>query len=242
MKNLIKAEFFKLKKLAEYKALFIIYLIIEAAVQMNHISNSVLYPEYNPAYTGMEWLLNPHSTLLSYSVVLFLFIAFYVNGDFTAHTFYSGLLCGIPRKNVFWAKIVSLYAGVVPLMLIYSLTGTVLWSVHSGFGMDFGATAVFLTAKAFAMQILISLMLVSHGVLFSVIAKSKLITFGLSFSTLYVFGILQGNIENIIQISMLREILKFLLSLSYLNLGTFLASILLKMLIAKYIFERFDLK
>lgn len=242
MKNLIKAEFFKLKKLTAYKVLLIIYLLIEVVVQMNNISNSVLYPKYNPAYTGMEWLSNPHQTLLLYSVVIFLFTAFYVNGDFSAHTFYSSLLCGIPRKNAFWAKIISLFAGAVPLLLVYSLTGTVLWSVHSGFGMDFGTEAVFLIAKAFVRQILLSLMLVSHGVFFAVIAKSKIGTFGLSFSTLYVFGILRGNIENIIQISALSKIFMFLLSLFYLNFGTFLASILLKLLIARYIFQRFDLK
>ncbi len=242
MKNLIKAEFFKLKKLTAYKVLLVVYLILEAVVQMNNISNSVLYPEYNPAYTGVEWLLNPQQTLLLYSGVIFLLTAFYVNGDFTAHTFYSSLLCGISRKAAFWAKMISLFAGVVPLLLVYSLTGTVLWSVHGGFGVDFGAEAAVLIAKAVVRQILVSLMLVSHAVLFAVIAKSKMGAFVWSFSTLYVFGVLRGNIENIIQIPALSKSLMFLLSLFYLNPVTFLASVLMKLLIARYIFERFDLK
>jgi len=241
MGNLIKAEFYKLKKLTAYKALLIIYLIIEIGVQINNISNSVHYPEYNPTYTGMEWLSNPHQTLLLYLVAIFIFTAFYVNGDFTGHTFYSSLLCGIPRKNAFWSKIIPLFAGVLPLMLIYSLTGAVLWSAHTGFGMDFGAETLFLIAKAFVRQILVSLMLISHAVFFAVIAKSKIGTFGLSFITLYIFGMLRGNVENIVHIAALSKIFMFLLSLFYLNFGTFLASILLKLITARYIFERTDI-
>lgn len=242
MKNLIKAELFKLKKLTAYKLLFFTYLIIEVAIQINNISNSVAYPKYNPAYTGIEWLSNPQQTFMLYSLVVFLFTAFYVNGDFVAHTFYTGLLCGMSRKYAFLAKMIAVLAGVVPLMLVYFLPGTLLWSMHAGFGMDFGAEAVFLIAKAFARQILISLMLVSNTVFFSVIAKSKIGTFGWSFGTLYVLSVFKGNIERIIPIPAFREIVLFLVSLFYLNLGTFLASILLKLLVARYIFERCDLK
>ena len=241
MENLIKAEFFKLKKLTAYRALLVIYLVIEAAVQMNNISNSVIYPEYNPAYTGAEWLLNLHQTLLLYSVAVFLFTAFYVRGDFTAHTFHSCLLCGVPRKNAFLAKMISLFAGIVPLMLVPFLTGTVLWSIHAGFGVELGAEAALIIVKAFARQLLISLMLVSHAVFFAVIAKSKIGAFVLSFGVLFAFGVLRGNIENIIQIPALSKIFMFLLSLFYLNLGTFLVSILPKLLIARYIFEKIDL-
>lgn len=241
MKNLIQAEFFKLKKSTAYKVLLITYLIIEAVIQMNNISNSIAYPKYNPTYTGIEWLLNLRLTLL-YSIVIFLFTTYHVNGDFVRHTFYTSLLCGISRKNAFLAKIISVSAGVVPLMLVPSLTGTVLWSIHAGFGMNFGIEAVCLIAKALAIQILASLMLVSNAVFFSVIAKSKISAFKWSFGTLYVLGVLRGNIGHIIQIPALRDILLFLLSLLYLNLGTFLAAIILKLLAAGYIFERYDLK
>ena len=84
-------------------------------------------------------------------------------------------------------------------------------------------------------------MLVSHAVFFAVIAKSKIGAFVWSFGALYVFGVLRGNIENIIQIPALSKIFMFLLSLFYINLGTFLASILLKLLIARYIFGKMDL-
>ncbi len=242
MGNLIKAELFKLKKSTAYKALLVIYFVIEMAVQLNNISNSVHYPKYNPAYTGAEWLQSLGQTQLSYGVVLFLFTAFYVNGDFTAHTFYSGLLCGVPRGNAFLAKIISLFAGVIPLMFIDSLTGTVLWSIHSGFGMAFGTGAVLLIAKVFATQTLVTLILVSHAVLFAVIAKSRIGAFGLGFFTAYAFGVLRGNIGYIVQDPVLSKFLVFLLSVFYYNLGTVLASVLLKLLTARYLFDRFDLK
>ena len=242
MKNLINAELFKLKKLIAYKVLLVTYLIIEIVIQMNNISNSVVYPKYNPTYTGIEWLLNSQQTFLLYALVIFFFTAFFVNGDFIGHTFYASLLCGMPRKNAFWAKIIATLAGGVPLMLVSSLTGTLLWSIHAGFGIDFGTEAVFLVAKALTRYILSSLMLVSNAVFFSVIAKSKVGTFGWSFGTLYVLGVFRGNIEHIIPIPAYREILLFLLSLFYLNIGTFLVSILLKLLAARYVFERYDLK
>ena len=137
---------------------------------------------------------------------------------------------------------VSALAGVVPLMLVPVLTGTVLWSIHAGFGMDFGVEAVCLVAKALGIQFLASLMLVSHAAFFAVLIKSRIGAFVWSFGTLYMSGVLQGNIGNIIQIPVLREILLFLLSVSYLNLGTFLAAVVLKFLAAGYIFERCDLK
>ncbi len=242
MKNLIKAELYKLKKLIAYKVLLVTYLIVEIVIQMNNISNSVVYPKYNPTYTGIEWLLDSQQTFLLYALVVFFYTAFFVNGDFVGHTFYASLLCGMPRKYTFWVKIIAALAGAVPLMLVSFLPGTLLWSIHAGFGIDFGTEAVFLIAKALARYILISLLLVSNAVFFSDIAKSKIGTFGWSFGTLYVLGVFRGNIERIIPIPAFREVLLFLLSLFYLNLGTFFASILLKLLAARYVFEKYDLK
>ena len=197
MKNLIKAEFFKLRKLTAYRALFIIYLMIEIVININYVGNSIAYPKYNPTYTGMEWLLTQPRTMLFYMIAVFLFTDFYVNVDFTAQTFYSGLMCCLPRRKAFWAKIVLLFVGVLPLMLVYDLTGTVLWSAHAGFGMDFGAQAFFLIAKAFGERILLTLMLVSQAVFFTVAVKSRIGAILLGFGTLNGFGILRGNIETI---------------------------------------------
>lgn len=242
MRNLIKAEFFKLRKLTAYKVLLIIYLMIEIVINKNYIGNSVAYPKYNPTYTGIDWLLTQPRTMLFYMLAVFFFTNIYVNGDFVSHTFYSGLLCGLPRKKAFWAKIISLFAGIVPLMLVYALTGTVLWSVHAGFGMDFGVDAAFLIAKAFGERFLLTLQLVGDAVLFAVIVRSRIGAFLLSLGTLNVIGIFRANIENIIKIPALSKILLFLLSLLTLNIGTFLAGILLRLLTARYIFEKFDLK
>ena len=241
MKNLIKAELFKLKKLTAYRLLLLTYLLIEIAIQINNISNSIAYPKYNPTYTGIEWL-DSQQTFMLFSLVIILFTAFYVNGDFTGHTFYGSLLCGKPRKTAFLAKMIAVLAGVVPLMLVSFLTGAVLWSIYAGFGMDFGAEAVFLIAKAFARQILFSLMLVSDALFFAVIAKSKIGTFIWCFGALCVLSVFKGNIERIIPIPAFREMMLFFLSLFYLNLGTFLASVLLKLLAAGYIFVKYDLK
>ncbi|RKI42290.1 hypothetical protein D7V86_06870 [bacterium D16-51] len=242
MKNLTKAELFKLKKSTAYRTLFIIFLLTEIIVQINNIGNSVAYPKYNPTYTGIGWLSELHRPFSIYAITLFLFAAFFVNGDFTGRTFYASLLCGTERKNAFGAKMISVFAGGVPLALVSLLPGTILWSIHTGFGMDFGIKAAFLIIKAFVWQILISFAIISHTVFFAVIAKSKTSTFVWSFGSLYVVGVLRANIGRIIPNPALGEILKFLVSLYYLNIWTFLASVLLKLLAAGYIFEKFDLK
>ena len=241
MKNLMKAELFKLKKLTAYRALIVIFLLTETVVQINNISNSMAYPKYNPTYTGIGWLTDPHRSFSIYAIAVFLFTAFFVNGDFTNHTFYASLLCGTERKNAFGAKMVSVFTGGIPLALVSLLPGTILWSIHAGFGMDFGLDTAVLIAKAFARQILISFMITSNTVFFAVIAKSKISTFLWSFGSLYVLGVFRANIERIISNPALREVLQFLVSLSYLNFWTFLASVLLKLLAAGYIFEKFDL-
>lgn len=262
MENLIKAEFFKLKKSTGYKVLLVSYLILEILIQINNITNSIAYPKYNPTCTGaewllnqhqpslycdwcaitqksyiprsLEWLLNDHYTVIPYMIAVFLFVAFYLKGDFTAHAFYRGILCGIPRKNVFWAKLIALFAGVIPLMLVSSLTGTVLWSIYSGFGVKFGPEAVFLIAKTFAKQVLLALMLISYAVLFAVINKNQISTFGWSISILYL-----------IPSASIRAGMPFVLpvlSVFYLNPGTTVVTILLELLVAGYIFERYDFK
>lgn len=241
MKTLIKAELFKLRKSTAYKVLFFTYLITEAVIQINSIGNSVVYPKYNPTYTGSEWLRQCDLTLLYLVAVLF-FISFYVNGDFVKHTFYGVLMCGASRKKAFLAKLTAVFAGTVPLLLASVLTGTTLWSIHAGFGMDLGWKAVCLVAKVIAMQSLALLMLISNGMLFAVIAKSRLSAFAWSFGTLYILGVLRGNIGHIIQIPALRDLLLTLLSLSCLNLETALLAIVLKLVVAGYIFEQFDLK
>ena len=242
MRNLIKAEFFKLRKLTAYKVLLIIYLMIEIVINKNYIGNSVAYPKYNPTYTGIDWLMTQPRTMAFYMLAVFFFTNFYVNGDFVSHTFYSGLLCGLPRKKTFCAKIILLFAGIVPLMLVYALTGTVLWSIHAGFGMNFGSQAFFLIAKAFGERTLLTLQLVGDAVLFAVIIKSRIGAFLLSFGTLNIIGILRANIEDIVKIPALSKILLLLLSLFTLNIGTFLAGVLLRFLAAGYIFEKYDLK
>lgn len=234
MKNLIKAELFKLKKSTAYKVLIITCLLTEAAIQMNSISNSVVYPKYNPAYTGSGWLRQYGITLLYMAAVLF-FIAFFVNGDFC-------LMCGASRKEAFLAKLIAVFAGTVPLLLISVLTGTVLWSIHAGFGMEFGVESVCFVAKVFAGHGLASLMLISNGMIFAVITKSRLSAFAWSFASLYIPGVLRGNIKHIIRIPALRDILLTLLSLFYLNLEVAVAAIILKLAVAGYIFERCDLK
>lgn len=89
------------------------------------------------------------------------------------HTFYTSLLCGISRKSAFLAKLISVIAGSLPLMFVPFLTGTLFWSIHAGFGMEFGAEAVCLMAKAFARQFLASLMLVSNAVFFCRLSQKQ---------------------------------------------------------------------
>lgn len=257
--KLIKAEFFKLKRSTGYKVLFVIYLVMEILIQINNISNSIAYPKYNPAYTGgewllnqhqpslycdwcamrqehlhiprsLEWLLNDHYTAIPYMIAVFLFVAFYVKGEFTAHTFYRGSLFGIPRKNIFGAKLIALFAGVIPLMLVSTLSGTVLWSIYSGFGIKISPESVFLIAKTFGKQIVLSLMLISHAVLFAVISKNQIGTFAWSIGTLYV-----------VPRASVRAGMRFVLSalsVFFLKPGITVATALLELLIAGYIFER----
>lgn len=241
MKNLMKAEWFKLKKITTYRMLLILYLLIEVADEINKISNSVVYPKYNPSYTGIEWLLDTRRFSL-FSIVVFLFAVSFVKGDFSGHIFYSFLSCGITRRNAFGIKLISTFTGGIPLILVSVLPGIILWSIHAGFGMNFEIKAVFLIIKSCVIQMLFLFMLITNVMFFAVLAKNKISTFVWSFGSLYVLGIFRGNIESIVPIPALREVLLFILSLPYLNVGTFLASVLLKLWAAGYIFEKMDLR
>lgn len=53
MLNLIKTEFFKLRKSFAYKFMLGTYLLFEVWYNMNEVSNGILYT--GVSYTGSEW-------------------------------------------------------------------------------------------------------------------------------------------------------------------------------------------
>ena len=136
MGNLVKCEFFKLKKSLTYKLVLISFLVFEIIFIRNEITIGVLHT--GVLYTGAEWFYRMPAQCSYYSGFVFIYVADFVAGEYRNRTYAAGFLCGHPRKVLLWAKAVAYFTGLIPILLIHAVTGTVMWTIQSGFGMGMG--------------------------------------------------------------------------------------------------------
>lgn len=246
MSNLVKAEFFKLRKSLAFKVLLAMYFVFEILYTINEIGNSVLYPAYNPTFTGAEWFCQvPGANGTGYfAIALFLFAAFYVAGEFHGRTLYRGLLCGLLRRDVFGAKVIVFTVGAVLLLLVHIVTGTTLWTIHSGFGMDSSDGVALFFTKAIASLLLQLLILVSHALLFAVMTKNKIGAFALGYGVLDVLGLpfWRTSVRSDLVVFTYIDYLQASWESSMWALLVCAAEVILMLLAAGYLFARCDLK
>lgn len=112
MRNLIKAEFFKLKKSLSYKLILAGFFLTEILLVWNEISVGVNHT--GVLYTGAQWIYRLPSQASYYVVFLFLFAADFVAGEFQNRTFAASFLCGYPRRTILWAKAAVYFTGLFP--------------------------------------------------------------------------------------------------------------------------------
>ena len=79
MGNLIKCEFFKLKKSLTYKLVLISFLVFEIIFIRNEITIGVLHT--GVLYTGAEWFYRMPAQDSNYIGFLFIYAADFAEGD-----------------------------------------------------------------------------------------------------------------------------------------------------------------
>jgi len=129
LRNLMKAELFKLKKSSGFKALCI--------CNMASILSSVLLLIAGAEGTGYNALIVSLTYILHHAVIGYLFAAVFLCGEFSNRTLGMSLLCGYSRRKVFLSKILVFLFGLLLLFLIYTGITSIVMSIGVGIGVTY---------------------------------------------------------------------------------------------------------
>ncbi len=89
--------------------------------------------------SGYQMLPIMDSFVMFHTIFTSVFTAAFVCSEFSGRTVGMGLLCGLPRRKVFLAKITAYFAGLLCLLSAVVVTPMVAMSLVNGFGMELTA-------------------------------------------------------------------------------------------------------
>lgn len=175
MKNLIKAEWFKLSKSAGYKVLLLCNAV--------SVLTSVLLLVAGSTSPGYEMLVIGLTSILHHSVIGYLFAAVFICSEFSNRTFGMSLLCGSSRKKVVLSKIIAYLIGMTILFLVYVCATTLVMTLANGFGV--GAKYIKEVVLLLVCGILGNMAISSVIILVATIAKKTITTIGIGIGLTY---------------------------------------------------------
>lgn len=188
MGNLIKSEWFKLRKSLGFK-------ILLAGTVISTFTILILLA-MGSAGTGSQLMAIGFSYVLHHAFVGFLFAAVYWCNESSNRTFALSLLCGHSRRKVFLAKAVVFLFGLLLLFGVYVALTTVYASVSNGFGQEWSVK----TGKH--MLVLLGCGLsgwIAMGavmVLVAAVFRKTILTFGAGMALTYALLWLETNFRN----------------------------------------------
>ena len=217
MKKLIKAEFYKLQNLPFFR---MIILFTFAIGILRGFSSSSGYQVYTMS-------LFPE---LFDAILISVFTAVFLCMEFSNRTFGNIFLCGTSRQNVFFAKLVVYFSGLLILVLIPLVASTVVATMRNGIGMDWDAVALEMAIKLL-FYILHRFSMAGFAILVAVVVQNPVGTLGIS-----VVGILE-SIPHYLQYYNL-DALRFAVGV----LIVFIIKAVILLSVAEFIFVRRDLR
>lgn len=201
MGKLIKAEFYKLQKLHSFRMIF---LFVLAVGMLRGFSPYPGYQVYNIS-------LVPE---LFDAVLIAVFTAAFLCTEFSNRTFGNAFLCGISRQNVFFAKLVVYFPGLLVLILFPLILSTWLATMRNGFGADWEALAMEMAAK-FLFYLFHRVSMAGFSILVAVVIQNSIGTLGLSAAGIYLMSLSQHSVANLLtQDTLIDSIIKTAIFLS----------------------------
>lgn len=240
MKNLIKAEWFKLIKSFYFRILCLCNAAsLVTTVILNFLGST--------GSTGYEALLISLGYILHHSIIGYIYAAFFLCNEFSCRTFGVSLSCGVSRGKIFSAKVFTFLAGLLLLFLIYTGTVTCIATILNGFGKNFSIDVILLLICGLLGEIAMGTVMI----LVAVIVKKASITIALGIGITYCLILgrtyyLQKDIFPFVKYTYSFQIEELTFFGKNFLLGRFFAVMLLTALIAlimaRFIFERTELK
>ena len=185
MRELIKAEFFKLAIELNYKLLLLFSLVIGLIFGISSI-------QLGTTATGSVWYAIIGTGILYNAVLVSIFAADFIGSEFKDRTFSASVSCGILREKIVYAKSVVFFVAILSLILTYNLVCVFILTIQNGFGMEFNIqTITFLLYKTIYC-ILCNITLGSLIFLIAFMVKNKIQIIGLGIVGIYMLS--QWNI------------------------------------------------
>lgn len=129
MKNMIRAEFYKLSKSFGYKVM----LALAVGVGLFFCCFAAGSPA---GISGYRMLPIMDSFVMFHTIFTSVFTAVFLCTEFSDRTMGMSLFCGLPRRSVFLSKLVVYFTGLWCLLSVVVVVPVVVMSIRNGFGLE----------------------------------------------------------------------------------------------------------
>lgn len=191
MKDLVKAEWFKLRKSLGFKLL----LLVNALCAICMVSTYILLGEGNasPEFCGYRAMGGGVTMVIMHAYIGYLFASVFVCNEFSSRTFAMSLLCGHSRTEIFASKAAGFFLGY--FLLYWEFVGIV----------SIGASAVYGFGVKWSMEILWEILLLlgvglmacfttgAVAVLIATAARKAIVAIGVGIGHTYALLWLETN-------------------------------------------------
>lgn len=177
MRDLIKAEWFKLSKSFGFQVL----CFYNAAGSM---LSAVFFLITGAEATGFAAFRMSHEYVLHHSMIGCLFAAMFLCGEFANRTYGLSLLSGYSRKEIFLSKALIFLFGFLGLFLIYTGGIAIVMSLGNGFGGPDYPNVLFMLCCGIVGYAAMGMIII----LIAVMAKRAFVTVGAGMGLTYVLG------------------------------------------------------
>lgn len=245
MKNLIRAEFFKLSKSFGYKMM----LVLSAGVGLFFCYFAV---NNSSRISGYQMLPIMDSFVMFHTIFASVFTAVFLCGEFDRRTMGLGLFCGLPRRSVFISKLIVYFTGLLCLLSTVVMVPVVIMSIRNGFGIELTADGCMEVLAQMVFFWLVSSAIGGFFIFLALATKNTVATMGAGLGIAFYMLVWTSNYLNsgweqyaLAKYSFVYQMF-VLADWEHLNKGLFLAVSLVTpistLIASTMIFEKMDLK
>lgn len=250
MYNLIRTEFYKLKR----QKLFIVLLFIVIAISsFSAFSEINLISTPTTPVTGKDSFANAFQDI-SMLFVIAVFAGFYIGLDFSNRTIQAELSKGHKRIDIIFAKSFVYSLGASILMLLYPITVCIIHTVNFGWGEVFSISSILYLLRIILLGSILNIGTACIYVCFAFLCRDISKTICICFAFPILFSVISGTIGKYFPIigsildystlSQLKYIVNdrlFILSLFPVILSTCVTAVI-TLTIGSYFFEKAEIK
>jgi len=240
MRKQIRAELLKLRKSSGFLSLLITMFGI--GVALGFVFLSAFEPvsgleAFNRGIIGVEINI----------IVISIFAALFICGEFENRTIGTSLFCGRSRWSVLLAKISVYFIGVAILVTVFLAAITMIVTVRNGFGSELTSDMVAYLVRTFALYLLGRLALASFCAMLAFIIRNYIGTIGVGIclSISLLFLVMQGP-QDIVKFTFMWQMAKILLLDGaqdiLLSALVYVANIALLVFVAHFAFKKVDIR